>query len=447
MKRGVLGGMLVAWLAACGGEVTEHEPVRMGRRRIELLTHPVANRAPANVAWVAFQDGASGDWTVLRGEEGRYTFDVLNADGRYGIAVVCTREAGPAMRGFLLHATDTELPRLQLRCPYAAPVAAGHALSGRLSGFSGAHSITVTVPGAVRLSESVEEDPGYEVLGPTGEQRLMALRVRDAEGIFTDWVDRVLVRPVRLEAAMQLDLDLEREGQPTEPHRVSVRGLAGESMLQETRLHHPANPVRAADPLAGRRWWGATPFHDFGGIPLALQSADDVHVSYVEAYFPGQNRGRSAERYFKAPGDVTLELPPAFESARWSVRGTGPDARFEAHWDRATGSVSWYALSLWDEPSRTHQWHAMVTPGWLGEGAGWTYTLPSFDGQEGWKAEWTLPPGTRALGMGVALYANRPLAQAMRLLDANAPGLEADGFELRTASSGVLLEGTGQSSP
>ncbi len=440
MKRGVLGGVLAVGLVAWGCDPVE--PAPQGRRRIELVTHPVANRAPANVPWVAFQDGTRGAWTVLRGDEGRYAFDLQDGDGRYGVAVVCTRDTGSTVRGYLLHATSEELPRLQVRCPYAKPIDGGHALSGRLSGFEGASSVTVTMPGVVLPSETVEEEPDYEVTGPSGEQRLMALRMRDAEGIFTDWVDRVLVRPVRLEAATRLDLDLEREGQPTEVHRVSVQGLAGESLLQETRLHHPANSVRAVDPLAGRRWWGATPFHDYGGIPLALQSAEDVHVSYAEAYVPGQNRGRSVERYFKAPGDVTLELPPAFESVRWSVRGAGPDARFEARWERATGDVSWYTLSLWDEPARTRQWHALVTPGWLGEGAGWTYTLPSFEGQEGWRAGWSLAPGTRVLGLGVALYANRPLAEAMRLQDANAPGPEADGFELRSASSGMLLEGT-----
>jgi hypothetical protein len=234
---------------------------------------------------------------------------------------------------------------------------------------------------------------------------------------------------------------MERDGLPTEAHRVSLEGLSGEAVLQETRLHHSADLHRSLAPIVGRRWWGPERFHDYGGIPLALQSEEDVHVAYAEAYFPGQNRGRTAERYFKAPRDLTLELPPPLEPVEWSIQGTGEASRFEARWGQATGEASWYTLSLWDEPGRYRQWSTLVTPGWLGEGTGWSYAVPSFEGLEGFSTEWGLAPGTRALGSVVAVYANRPLAEAVMLLDGPVSGAQVDGLEVRTASYGVLLEG------
>jgi hypothetical protein len=118
-------------------------------------------------AFVAFQDGKTGQWQRLSGSGPNYNFNVRAADGRYSVAWVCESDK-PEVN--IVHLTTAEATAFAASCPQtpASPVNISGTVQGLNSGeaalvSAGSGSATVATNGG---SFTLSLTPGfYDLIG------------------------------------------------------------------------------------------------------------------------------------------------------------------------------------------------------------------------------------------------------------------------------------------
>ncbi len=78
-------------------------------------TSPTIAVGIQNAEWVAYQDGANGEWTTLSASDASGgSVPATAPDGRYSLAFVCS---GTKPTVYVIHATRQELPQVEFTCP------------------------------------------------------------------------------------------------------------------------------------------------------------------------------------------------------------------------------------------------------------------------------------------------------------------------------------------
>ncbi|MGQ9656643.1 MAG: hypothetical protein ACUVV1_01935, partial [Fimbriimonadales bacterium] len=120
----VMAGAVAVLVSACGGG---------GGGTGGGGSSPIVSVDVQGASWVAFQDGANGNWTTLASNSGFSGTVPSNApDGRYSLAFVCPGQK-PTVQ--VVHATRQELPQLNFTC--SAQASATVTVSGSFSGLNG----------------------------------------------------------------------------------------------------------------------------------------------------------------------------------------------------------------------------------------------------------------------------------------------------------------------
>lgn len=130
-------------------------------------TAPTVSVNVQNAQWVAFQDGANGNWTTLAPSSGFSGAVPSSAsDGRYSLAFVC---GGTKPTVYVVHATRQELPQASFTCAGAAP--SSITVSGTVSGLSGGQAL-------VSIGETATATTGtYDVNISPGTYDALAVRI------------------------------------------------------------------------------------------------------------------------------------------------------------------------------------------------------------------------------------------------------------------------------
>lgn len=414
------------FLAACAS------PPVLYPTTVTLETRLYRAGAPQNLPWVAYQDG-DGPWQALNGQGGRYVFSVRDPGGRYALAVACANPALQNARVRTVHATLRELSTPTVNCHFPRDSAEVRTVSGIVSHFGDADWAVIQVTGSGSVDGPEAANPGYSVEAGPGSQRLVALAQRRYAHDTNPWASRALLKNLVLSYNLSLDLSFQDPTTQTRPHTVTLEGVGGDAVIQDTKLHHPANVY---NPDLGSGMRGATS-HLYGGIPEAWQLPEDAHMAYAEAYVPGKGRGRSTTATFKAPRNLTLALLPHLGPVE--VRPEAPVdglARYRFTWEPYAAEL--YFAEVSDLATGGNRWQALVTPGWL---RGAEYLTPDLSAAPGWNPAWNLlATSPQSMARLEAVRVNRPLAEAVRLAGLNFPGHLADGLVWQSASRVVGLE-------
>lgn len=341
-------------------------------------TSPTVAVAVQGAAWVAYQDGASSNWTVLAPSSG-FSGSVPSTapDGRYSLAFVCP---GQKPTVHVVHATRQDLPQLEFTCGGATPatITVGGAVAG-LNGGAALVSIgeaTTTTSGAYTLQVA----PGvYDVIAVryagSAPNRVWLQRNRQFANNTTYNInfaqaDGTVVRVFDVASGALTVSGLDSQANETATVRVllqsgnrsSVVGL-GSALNELTPTAYPRFPT--------------------GVLSAAEQFRVRVDTS--------EQRGM-AQVATTLPNSLTITLPPPYGNPTLSVNSTGA-IQFTAQ-DLSYGEAPAIGYQLSASASSGARYEYFITAGWLGNTD--AYTSPVLETLTGWNGAWSLQRGESA---------------------------------------------------
>jgi hypothetical protein len=341
-------------------------------------TSPLVAIAVQGAVWVAYQDGASSNWTVLAPSSG-FSGSVPSTapDGRYSLAFVCP---GQKPTVHVVHATRQELPQLEFTCGGATPatITVGGAVAG-LNGGAALVSIgeaTTTTSGAYTLQVA----PGvYDVIAVryagSAPNRVWLQRNRQFANNTTYNInfaqaDGTVVRVFDVASGALTVSGLDTQANETATVRVllqsgnrsSVVGL-GSALNELTPTAYPRFPT--------------------GVLSAAEQFRVRVDTS--------EQRGM-AQVATTLPNSLTITLPPPYGNPTLSVNSTGA-IQFTAQ-DLSYGEAPAIGYQLSASASSGARYEYFITAGWLGNTD--AYTSPVLETLTGWNGAWSLQRGESA---------------------------------------------------
>lgn len=341
-------------------------------------TSPLVAIAVQGAVWVAYQDGASSNWTVLAPSSG-FSGSVPSTapDGRYSLAFVCP---GQKPTVHVVHATRQELPQLEFTCGGATPatITVGGAVAG-LNGGAALVSIgeaTTTTSGAYTLQVA----PGvYDVIAVryagSAPNRVWLQRNRQFANNTTYNInfaqaDGTVVRVFDVVSGALTVSGLDTQANETATVRVllqsgnrsSVVGL-GSALNELTPTAYPRFPT--------------------GVLSAAEQFRVRVDTS--------EQRGM-AQVATTLPNSLTITLPPPYGNPTLSVNSTGA-IQFTAQ-DFSYGESPAIGYQMSASASSGARYEYFITAGWLGNAN--AYTTPVLQTLAGWNSAWNLQRGESA---------------------------------------------------
>jgi hypothetical protein len=341
-------------------------------------TSPTVAVAVQGAAWVAYQDGASSNWTVLAPSSG-FSGSVPSTapDGRYSLAFVCS---GQKPTVHVVHATRQELPQLEFTCGGATP--ATITVDGAVAGLNGGAALvsigeaTTTTSGAYTLQVA----PGvYDVIAVryagSAPNRVWLQRNRQFANNTTYNInfaqaDGTVVRVFDVASGALTVSGLDTQANETATVRVllqsgnrsSVVGL-GSALNELTPTAYPRFPT---------------------GV---LSAAEQFRVRVDTT----EQRGM-AQVATTLPNSLTITLPPPYGNPTLSVNSTGA-IQFTAQ-DLSYGEAPAIGYQLSASASSGARYEYFITAGWLGNTD--AYTSPVLETLTGWNGAWSLQRGESA---------------------------------------------------
>lgn len=341
-------------------------------------TSPLVAIAVQGAVWVAYQDGASSNWTVLAPSSG-FSGSVPSTapDGRYSLAFVCP---GQKPTVHVVHATRQELPQLEFTCGGATPatITVGGAVAG-LNGGAALVSIgeaTTTTSGAYTLQVA----PGvYDVIAVryagSAPNRVWLQRNRQFANNTTYNInfaqaDGTVVRVFDVASGALTVSGLDTQANETATVRVllqsgnrsSVVGL-GSALNELTPTAYPRFPT--------------------GVLSAAEQFRVRVDTS--------EQRG-VAQVTSTLPSSLPITLPPPYTAPTLSVNTSGA-IQFTAQ-DFSYGESPAIGYQMSASASSGARYEYFITAGWLGNAN--AYTTPVLQTLAGWNSAWNLQRGESA---------------------------------------------------
>jgi hypothetical protein len=392
--------------------------------RVTLWT--TLNGVPADASWVAARDG-DGAWQRLVGQGGRYDF--VADSGRYGLAVTCAE----TFEVLLFEMTVQELREVRVPC-FGTP-SVFYELVGLLQNLPAAEMASVTLSRS-DTSTTILGSPQYGFTLPGGIYDVVAVKRPSSGTRLTPVSGLVIARDVEICCSRRLDLDFASGLIVPVAMDATLAGVAaGETTgLFATFYSHNGTVVS----LGNSALTGWRPV----GLPGAALKGEDLQFLAGGVFPPGGgNALRSARRYFREPGSMTLTLPPAFDSVTVALEAATPYPRLRASWTPSAEARAYQAQYLGGTSSEPRYWYVYVGAGALAATGASSHTLPDLSTLPGWLAEWGLS-GTVTRTSSItwrweAVSSNRPeepdLAPLLFLLDLPARA-RASGLEVRAAA-------------
>lgn len=343
----------------------------------------------ANVPFLAVQEGDT-PWRALNGLTGEYSF--LSLTGRFGTLVVCPSISPTSPQKVLLqHTTYLDTDYVQAFCagPSAAPTP--RKLTGTISGLTAGDAVVLVLgDGSTRLFTASGPTLAFDLAdAPSGLYDILAAK-GTADAVVGVRPNRILFRRnVDVSHDATLDLDFSRAA-PPETFAVNAIGALGSETTNCSVDYFGAFGIL---PLAGA---SAASLASVPGIPANVQAADEFHFAICAA--STETTLRTAERFFKAPGGLSLSLPEVFSTPSMSVEATAPYVRLRARFSGVPMNA-WVNFEASQEAVDTLPrtvWNVSLSPTWLQQtpsaSADRTFVFPAFSGLEGWSDTYGLQP-------------------------------------------------------
>lgn len=415
-------------------------------RTVLVRTFRGKQQAPPN--FIAFQDGNS-PWQLAQGTGGQYTLTINDPNGRYGLVIVCVSTTGldsqTEVEVNIIHATIDELSQINHVCEEAPPTNFV-TVSGTVSGL-GSDEVAIIAIGGSQTFVYARYGNTYSLQVPPGTYDLIAGKFpKQHMGV----ANRALIlRNITVSGNTTINVDFNSPDAfaPIIRNAVIDGILSEETAIGEVSFRsHNGTEV-----MTGSEFEGLPPTirFPFASIPTDKQFGNDIH-QLVGVTF-SETSSRLIERYFKAPIDLSVTLPPPFGNAFVTVAMTNPYTRFTASWDAYSGAQAYFAqfgdeeygvamarrrLVSNPQPSRARKrsqqaisrfWFVGLSTGWLNGQS--SYTLPDFSGLSGWDNNWGFPARSQVPWEVGAVVTNRSIQDLV-----NAELTPVDGLEARFAS-------------
>jgi hypothetical protein len=339
-------------------------------------TSPTIAVGIQNAEWVAYQDGANGEWTTLSASDASGgSVPATAPDGRYSLAFVCS---GTKPTVYVIHATRQELPQVEFTCPSTPQTVSVDVSVAGLNGGKAAVSIgnaAATLTNTQQLSVA------------PGTHDVIAVRFTNNDIPNRVWVERN--RSFTSNTTYTIDFTQADSGSvrvlDINAGALTVLGLSqsGETAVANVTLQSSSSLIIGL----GTTLSSATPIA-YPIIPGNILEPNERFLLSVR-----DNTGRrSVERALTTlPDQLTVELPSLFTAPTFSAAPSGA-VRFVA--DNITypeTSIIGYRKIV---DAGNVRYEYFMTSGWLGSAP--SYTTPVLESLAGWNPALSLQRGVPA---------------------------------------------------
>ena len=352
-------------------------------------TSPTIAVGIQNAEWVAYQDGANGEWTTLSASDasgGRVP--ATAPDGRYSLAFVCS---GTKPTVYVIHATRQELPQVEFTCPSTPQTVSVDVSVAGLNGGTAA----VSIGNAAATLTNTQQLP----VAP-GTHDVIAVRFTNNDIPNRVWVERN--RSFTSNTTYTIDFTQVDSGSvrvlDINSGELTVLGLSqsGETAVANVTLQSSSSRLIIG---LGTTLSSATPIA-YPIIPGNILEPNERFLLSVR-----DNTGRrSVEQALTTLLDRrTVKLPSLFTAPTFSAAPSGA-VRFVA--DNITypeTSIIGYRKIV---DASDVRYEYFMTSGWLGSAT--SYTTPVLESLAGWNPALSLQRGAPA-DVALSVYVSRNL--------------------------------------
>lgn len=352
-------------------------------------TSPTIAVGIQNAEWVAYQDGANGEWTTLSASDasgGRVP--ATAPDGRYSLAFVCS---GTKPTVYVIHATRQELPQVEFTCPSTPQTVSVDVSVAGLNGGTAA----VSIGNAAATLTNTQQLP----VAP-GTHDVIAVRFTNNGIPNRVWVERN--RSFTSNTTYTIDFTQADSGSvrvlDINAGELTVLGLSqsGEAAVADVTLQSSSSRLIIG---LGTTLSSATPI----AYPIIPDNILEPNERFLVSVRDNTGR-RSVEQALTTLRDpLTVELPSLFTAPTFSAAPSGA-VRFVA--DNITypeTSIIGYRKIV---DASNVRYEYFMTSGWLGSAT--SYTTPVLESLAGWNPALSLQRGVRA-NVALSVYVSRDL--------------------------------------
>ena len=352
-------------------------------------TSPTIAVGIQNAEWVAYQDGANGEWTTLSASDasgGRVP--ATAPDGRYSLAFVCS---GTKPTVYVIHATRQELPQVEFTCPSTPQTVSVDVSVAGLNGGTAAVSIGNA---AATLTNT------QQLLVAPGTHDVIAVRFTNNDIPNRIWVERN--RSFTSNTTYTIDFTQADSGSvrvlDINAGALTVLGLSqsGETAVADVTLQSSSSRLIIG---LGTTLSSATPI----AYPIIPGNILEPNERFLLSVRDNTGRRSVEQALTTLPDPLPVELPSLFTAPTFSAAPSGA-VRFVA--DNITypeTSIIGYRKIV---DASDVRYEYFMTSGWLGSAT--SYTTPVLESLVGWNPALSLQRGAPA-DVALSVYVSRNL--------------------------------------
>lgn len=402
----VMAGAVAVLASACGGG---------GGSTGGAAPTPTVSVGIQGASWVAFQDGANGNWTTLASNGGFSGTVSSNApDGRYSLAFVCPGQK-PTVQ--VVHATRQELPQLNFTCSAQTPPTI--TANGTVSELNGGTAL-------ISIGETTTTSSGaYSLLLVPGTYDVIAVRVTGS-----------VPNRVWLQRNRQFSNDTTYPINFEQPDGTVVRVFdVSDGALTVSGLDTQVNETATVRVLlqSGNRTSAVglgSALNNLTPIAYPLFPSGVLGAAELFQVRVDTSEQRSVVQVAPTlPNSLTISLPPVYGTPTLSVTSTGAIQFSAQDFSYSETPVVGYQLSTQAISGARYEY--LITRGWLGSTN--TYTTPVLETLSEWDPTWSLQRGEVA-DVALRIYVSPSGATPQQLWNYLQGNPLSSGFTLRYAA-------------
>jgi len=352
-------------------------------------TSPTIAVGIRNAEWVAYQDGANGEWTTLSASDASGgSVPATAPDGRYSLAFVCS---GTKPTVYVIHATRQELPQVEFTCPSTPQTVSVDVSVAGLNGGTAA----VSIGNAAATLTNTQQLP----VAP-GTHDVIAVRFTNNGIPNRVWVERN--RSFTSNTTYTIDFTQADSGSvrvlDINAGELTVLGLSqsGESAVANVTLQSSSSRLIIG---LGTTLSSATPI----AYPIIPDNILEPNERFLVSVRDITGRRSVEQALTTLPDPLPVELPSLFTAPTFSAAPSGA-VRFVA--DNITypeTSIIGYRKIV---DASDVRYEYFMTSGWLGSAT--SYTTPVLESLVGWNPALSLQRGAPA-DVALSVYVSRNL--------------------------------------
>jgi len=352
-------------------------------------TSPTIAVGIRNAEWVAYQDGANGEWTTLSASDASGgSVPATAPDGRYSLAFVCS---GTKPTVYVIHATRQELPQVEFTCPSTPQTVSVDVSVAGLNGGTAA----VSIGNAAATLTNTQQLP----VAP-GTHDVIAVRFTNNGIPNRVWVERN--RSFTSNTTYTIDFTQADSGSvrvlDINAGALTVLGLSqsGEAAVANVTLQSSSSSLIIG---LGTTRSSATPI----AYPIIPGNILEPNERFLVSVRDITGRRSVEQALTTLPDPLPVELPSLFTAPTFSAAPSGA-VRFVA--DNITypeTSIIGYRKIV---DASDVRYEYFMTSGWLGSAT--SYTTPVLESLVGWNPALSLQRGVPA-DVALSVYVSRNL--------------------------------------